>query len=290
MSIDNTADFKIVKGSMDETSVDSHSTSTASPSIPAMTPQQRAFASDRGSLNTYRQVMVGEAGWGSFIAFEFYRLLLANMESILGIALRRLVLPVFLKRAGRGLVVGHGVTFRQPGKITVGKKVIIDDYALVDVRTKPDANTQPPTHAGGGKSTPEVSIGDFVYIGRQSIISAKYGKISLGAGVNIGSASRIATQGSIEIGESVLISSYVYIGGGNHGSEQLDVPIMEQEMELKGGVSIGKDTWIGTKATIVDGVKIGSGVIVGAHSLVREDVPDNAIVAGAPAKIIRYRA
>src|SRR5262249_3217857 len=136
---------------------------------------------------------------------------------------------------------------------------------------------------------PEVTVGDYVYIGRHSIVSAKYGRIKIGNGVNIGSSSRIATRENLEIGDSVLISSYVYIGGGNHGAEQLEVPIIEQEMDQRGGVSIGANAWIGTKATIVDGVKIGEDAIIGAHSLVREDVPSRAIVAGSPAKIIRYR-
>ncbi|MCB0322363.1 MAG: acyltransferase [Bdellovibrionales bacterium] len=58
-------------------------------------------------------------------------------------------------------------------------------------------------------------------------------------------------------------------------------------MELKGGVRIGKHCWIGTRATILDGVTIGDHAVVGAHSLVREDVPPGAVVAGVPAKIVK---
>lgn len=255
------------------------------PDTPAMTAQQRAFAEPKqGALRAYKQVMVGERGWLAFACFELYRLFLAPMESILGIGLRRLVLPRFLRGCGKGLVAGHGVTIRQPGRISLGKKVIIDDYALVDVRSREDDLDRP-----GDPESARVDIGDYVYIGRQSIVSAKYGRLRLGNGVNIGSATRLATRETLEIGDSVLISSYVYIGGGNHGSDRLDVPIMEQEMESRGGVSIGANTWIGTKATIVDGVTIGRDVIIGAHSLVRDNVPDRAVVAGVPAKVIRFR-
>ncbi|MCB0320464.1 MAG: hypothetical protein KDD60_06010 [Bdellovibrionales bacterium] len=58
-------------------------------------------------------------------------------------------------------------------------------------------------------------------------------------------------------------------------------------MDLKGGVTIGKNVWIGTRATILDGVTIGDGAVIGAHSLVRESVPSGAVVAGTPAKVIR---
>jgi acetyltransferase-like isoleucine patch superfamily enzyme len=58
-------------------------------------------------------------------------------------------------------------------------------------------------------------------------------------------------------------------------------------MENRGGVNIGAHAWIGAHSTILDGVTIGAGAIVGAHSLVRDDVPPGAVVAGAPARIIR---
>jgi len=245
----------------------------------AMTPQQRMFAEEAsGGLATYKHVIVGDKGWLSFWAFEIYRLCFQQLNSIFGIAIRRLILPRFFCRCGKGLVVGQAVTIREPGRISVGKKVVVDDLASLDVRTRP-----------GKDSDAYVEIGDYVYIGRQSVVSAKYGKIRLGAAVNIGANARIATRETIEIGESVLVASYVYIGAGNHRSDDLSRPVMEQDMEYKGGVRIGSNTWIGTRATICDGVTIGKDCIVGAHSLVREDVPDRAIVAGIPAKIIRYR-
>lgn len=57
----------------------------------------------------------------------------------------------------------------------------------------------------------------------------------------------------------------------------------------KGDVVIGNDVWIGYKATILSGVTIGDGAVVGAHSLVTKDVPPYTIVAGNPAKIVRKR-
>lgn len=249
-------------------------------SPPSMTPQQRLFATaEREALRSYKQLLVGMKGWGYFLSFELYNLLFSWLPSLLGIILRRLILPFFLRSGGKGIIIGRNVTFRSPGSVTVGKSVVVDDYAVVDVRIP----------EGQGSSQMGIEIGDHVFIGRHSIVSAKFGTIILHRACNIGTFCRIATQSSIEIGESVLIAAYVYIGGGNHRADRLDQPIMEQGMEIRGGVKIGVNSWIGTKATILDGVTIGRDAIVGAHSLVMEDVPDRAIVAGTPAKIIRYR-
>lgn len=54
-------------------------------------------------------------------------------------------------------------------------------------------------------------------------------------------------------------------------------------------INIGNDVWIGTNASILSGVTIGNGVVIGAGSVVTKDVPNYAIVAGSPARIIKYR-
>ena len=244
---------------------------------PAMTPNQRLYTSGQ-SVDAYRRLAVGSASWGAFIGFELYNLFLSWIPGAIGIGLRRIFLPFLLRSSKGGLVVGTGVGLRVPGRVTLGRGVVLDDHSLVDVRVAADS----PASVG-------IEIGDRVFVGRFSAICSKYGQLKLGNGCNIGSFSRIATQSSIEIGESVLISSYVYIGAGNHLTDDIDRPIIEQGMDIKGGVVIGANSWIGAKATIVDGVRIGRDAIVGAHSLVREDVPDRAIVAGVPAKVIRFR-
>ena len=244
---------------------------------PAMTPNQRLYTSGQ-SVDAYRQLAVGSSSWGVFIGFEIYNLFLSWVPGAIGIGLRRVFLPFLLQSSKGGLVVGTGVGLRVPGRVNLGRGVVLDDHSLVDVRTAADS----PADVG-------IEIGDRVFVGRFSAICSKYGRVKLGNGCNIGSFSRIATQSSIEIGESVLISSYVYIGAGNHLAGDIDRPIIEQGMDIKGGVVIGANSWIGAKATIVDGVRIGRDAIVGAHSLVRDDVPDRAIVAGVPAKVIRFR-
>ena len=54
-------------------------------------------------------------------------------------------------------------------------------------------------------------------------------------------------------------------------------------------VIIGDDVWLGVGATVLPGVKIGNGAVIGAHALVTKDVPQKAIVVGVPARILKYR-
>ena len=249
---------------------------------PAMSPQQRRFSAAEGRLATYKEFLVGEESYLSFAGFELYNLLLSNIPSIVGLGLRSLALPFLFKGCGKGLVLGRGVVIRQPKNISVGRGVIVEDYAALDVRSGKTPDKKAVAQQAG------IEIGDHVFIGRHSILAAKGGKIKLGAACNLSSYCRIATQSSVEIGESVLIAAYAYIGPGNHSTDD-GRPMIEQEMDVKGGVKIGAHSWIGTRATILDGVTIGKNVIVGAHSLVLEDVPDNAVVAGTPARVLKIR-
>ncbi len=245
--------------------------------LPPMSSQQTRF-SVSGGFAQYRELISEDRSWAYFLGYELYTLLFSNLSSLLGLAARRLLLPLFLGKVGARTVVGRSVTIRQPHRIALGRGVIIDDFVTLDVR----AHQQRGAEIG-------IEIGDHALLGRNSIIVAKDGTIRLGSACNIGSDCRIATQSSITIGNSVLIAAYVYIGPGNHRMVSTEVPLIQQGMDIRGGVRIGDHAWIGTRATILDGVSIGEEAIVGAHSLVTEDVPARAIVVGTPAKIIRYR-
>jgi acetyltransferase-like isoleucine patch superfamily enzyme len=157
--------------------------------------------------------------------------------------------------------------------MTLGTKVLLDDFSVLDARG-PSAS---------------ITLGNYVSLGRYSSIVSKEAEVSIGDAVNIGSHCRVASQSRVEIGASTLIAAYCYIGPGNHQQSDSTKSLIEQPMDIKGGVTIGSHAWIGTRSTILDGVTIGENAIVGAHSLVRENVPANAIVAGVPAKIIRMR-
>lgn len=240
-------------------------------SRPAMTPQQDALTAEGGSaLALYRQTAVGDASLGHFAAYELLTFLFGGWPGLPGLGVRSVLYPQLFSRCGSRPALGRGMVVRCPRQIEIGKRLLADDYSVLDVRGE------------GGK----IVLGDYVSIGRFSTITAKRGIIEIGDGSNIGSYCRVATQSQVRIGKSVLIAAYAYIGPGNHQQGDEEVPLIARQMEIRGGVDIGDHAWIGTRATVLDGVSIGAHSIVGAHSLVREDVPAHAIVAGCPAKVI----
>ncbi len=239
---------------------------------PHMTPQQRELTSgSASSLRGYCEFAVGDRSIVHLLWYELNTCILSGLPGLLGFGLRSLLYPTLLGGCGRRPAIGRGVVLRGPKKVVFGDKVLVDDYAALDAR-------------GDGAG---ITLGNRVSIGRFSTVAAKGGKVILADGVNIGSYCRVATQSSIDIGPSVLVAAYVYIGPGNHQAGDSEAPLIEKPMEIKGGVRIGANAWIGAHSTILDGVTIGEGAIVGAHSLVRDDVPAGAVVAGVPAKRIR---
>src|SRR5699024_4409224 len=97
-------------------------------------------------------------------------------------------------------------------------------------------------------------------------------------------------QGEITIGNGVMIGPYCLIYTCNHNTKDLSVPMFKQGMDVMKPVVIEDDVWIGGRVIILPGVHIGTGAIIGAGAVVTKDVPEYAIVAGNPAKIIRYRS
>ena len=95
--------------------------------------------------------------------------------------------------------------------------------------------------------------------------------------------------GGIDIGDNVLIGANSMFYSNDHVFDAVDVPIILQGLRKK-PIAIRDNVFIGCAVTVLGNVTINRGAVVGAGSVVTTDVPENAIVAGAPAKIIRYRS
>lgn len=102
----------------------------------------------------------------------------------------------------------------------------------------------------------------------------------------IGMRCGIVAHESIEIGDDVWFGMDIYVTDANHGYRDPDTPIGRQ-LGPHEPVRIGSGTWIGHGSVVLPGTTIGRNVVVAAGSVVRGDIPDHAVIAGVPAKVIR---
>ena len=130
-----------------------------------------------------------------------------------------------------------------------------------------------------------VTMGRHVY-GFPCILSGKYSKVIIGNYCSFGRNCTIisfhAHLPCLKEDERYLISTYYIVG--HRGWKQKNILPAKNNF-----VIIGSDVWVGINAIILPGVKVGDGAIIGAGAVVTHDVPAYAIVAGVPAKILRYR-
>lgn len=106
--------------------------------------------------------------------------------------------------------------------------------------------------------------------------------ITVGKNVFINSGCHFQDQGGITIGNGVLIGHNVVLATLNH-----DFSPKKRSTLLPAPVVIGENVWIGSNATVVPGVTIGNGSIIAAGAVVTKNVPENVVVGGVPAKIIK---
>ncbi len=141
-----------------------------------------------------------------------------------------------------------------------------------------------------------LNMGNNVSMGYHTFIRITGSLQKIGRGINIGNNVGLGTHGyygcgvgSLVIGDDCIFGNYVSIHPENHNYSDLAVPIRLQGVNSLGGVKIGNGCWIGAKATILDGTTIGNGCIVAAGAVVKGEFPDNVIIGGVPAKIIKHR-
>lgn len=108
-------------------------------------------------------------------------------------------------------------------------------------------------------------------------------------GENSGIGIRSVVPPMVTIGDNVMMGPDCHIFTAFHEFSRTDIPMRDQGYSERKPVVIGNDVWIGIRVIIMPGVHIGNGVVIGAGSIVTKDVPDYAIVAGVPARVIRFR-
>lgn len=120
-----------------------------------------------------------------------------------------------------------------------------------------------------------------------------YRNIAVGDNVSLGIGAKIiAEKSKVIIGDNVMFGPDVVVVGGGHSIDVVGLP-MSGVVEKSGGEDLGvvidDDVWVGARAIILRGVNVGRGAVVAAGAVVNKSIPPYAIVAGNPARVIRFR-
>ncbi|MBI2833493.1 MAG: acyltransferase [Acidobacteria bacterium] len=236
--------------------------------------QAQLFDARMSAREKYAALVVGRPGWRALVRHELVTLMSQSVPGAAGLALRKTLYPLLLGACGRNVVFGQNVVLRHPHKIRIGSHVVVDDNCLLDAK---------------GDENRGITIGDGVFIGRNTILSCKNGDIEIRDGANIGFNCEIFSASRVTVGARALIAAYCYLIGGDHDFSDTSRPVLEQGRR-SAGVDVGDGVWMGAGAKVLDGVTIGRHAIVGAGAVVRTDVPALAIAAGVPARIIGTRS
>jgi acetyltransferase-like isoleucine patch superfamily enzyme len=177
----------------------------------------------------------------------------------------------------KGALLGRGVRFFNLSKIVYGKFLKLGDHVYISAL-----------------ATQGVFIGDQVGIGAFSrvVVSTSLNSIGsfirIGSNVGVGEFAYLGGAGGLEIGNDTIIGQYFSCHPENHIYDNVDALIRHQGVTRQ-GIHIGSNCWIGSKVTVLDGVTIGNGCIIAAGAVVTKSFPDNCVIGGVPARVIKMR-
>ncbi|WP_413533401.1 acyltransferase [Empedobacter brevis] len=171
--------------------------------------------------------------------------------------------------------VGENTNILNRLNIEIGQNVTIEDYVKID-----------------GFAKNKLRLGNNSKIGKYSIITctshmSKYGKgFEIGDNSSCGQFCEFGSAGGVSIGNDVIMGGYVSFHSENHNFINKNKLIREQGVTSK-GIKIGNNIWVGAKVTFLDGSKIGDNCVIAAGAVVTKEFPNNVIIGGIPAKIIK---
>lgn len=200
---------------------------------------------------------------------------LGGIPQPVGTVFRRVFYRSVLADIGNSATIhGTGVEFVGANQIELGNVRIMRD-----------------TRLNAFAQNSKIVLKNGVYLYRDVDISVTYlGDCTIEIGDNsvVGAFTCIHGPGHIKIGESCLIASHVGIYANNHIFADPTRKIIEQGTSRK-GIIIEDDCWLGNGVTVLDGVRIGHGSVIGAGAVVTKDIPPYSIAVGVPAKVISSR-
>jgi acetyltransferase-like isoleucine patch superfamily enzyme len=139
-----------------------------------------------------------------------------------------------------------------------------------------------------GSLDPRIRIAKSSIVDPSAMIFSESGHIEIGENSTLNEYCVIHGLGGVKIGNGVRIGCHTVIHSVQHHVERLDIPIWKQGTYGE-PIIIEDDVWIGAHCTILGGVRIGAHSIIGAHSLVTNDIPPYSIAYGVPCEVRRTR-
>ncbi|MGN6371973.1 MAG: acyltransferase [Solirubrobacteraceae bacterium] len=162
-------------------------------------------------------------------------------------------------------------------KLRYGKRLQTDGMCFVC----PDVHLEIGKHA-------TLRLGRWSWIGHGTKIRVHEGEVSIGAKTVMGQECTISAYQHVSIGRECIIADRVMLIDFDHGVVEVERPIRLQGI-YKRDVRVGHNVWIGYGACVLRGVTVGDNSVVGTNSVVTKEVPDNAVVGGVPARVLRMR-
>ena len=229
-------------------------------------PQSYGFAQ-------YRTIFWGKTSFGFAVKAEILTSLLGSMPGAAGLFLRSKLYPSLFASVGKKLLIGRNVTIRHPQKIRIGNNVIIDDNCVIDAK---------------GETNHGITMGDNVFIGRNTNIYCKNGDIFIGQNVNLSASCIVVSSNKLTIREGTVIGAFSHLLSGGEYDYTDKMPFCEQRgIKTKGELVIGRNCWIGAGVTVLDGSNIGDHCVIGAGAVVTTPIPKDRLAVGVPAKVVK---
>jgi acetyltransferase-like isoleucine patch superfamily enzyme len=132
-----------------------------------------------------------------------------------------------------------------------------------------------------------LTIGPHAYFEPGVWLTSDTGRIAIGGGSFLNLNVMIAAVESVSLGEHCMLANGCLVTDGNHRFDDPDKPVPWQGFTTKGPVTLGDNVWLGANVVVTSGVTIGRRSVIGANSVVIDDIPEFSIAAGAPAKVLK---
>lgn len=185
---------------------------------------------------------------------------------------RQIEIVSFLRDKNPNLTIDNGVrVLGDPARIKLSSGCFIESGTLFDLN-------------GGG----EICLGENCSVRSGAILATYGGKIQIGRNSGVQHYSIIYGHGGLHVGDYVRIAAHCVIIPSNHSTVLNGIPI-HQQPEVKKGIKIGNDVWIGAGCRILDGVEIGDGAVIAAGAVVNKNVSSQTIFGGVPARMLGMR-